>query len=407
MAERSLGGIGSLLPVAGRAAAGPSTAWGTDLQSVLTRAVHELGRSTGCARIAAWTRGPDGAPVVVCARLEGSSLRQPDEAAYTAAATLAEPADLGRPDLPPSLHEAAARYGLSAGVAVVAGSGEGLAALLLGDDAEPAGRVRPRTLAALGAAARAVAGPAAAARGAERLSRMDAEVRRLDRLAALGGLVAEIVHEIRNPLVSVKTFLQLLPERLHEPEFRESFLEVASDELRRVERLLEVVLRHGRPAPPARPDDLASLAATLESVLQLAGFRADERGVGLEAGDAEGLPELCIGSDALRQVVLNLVLNAIEMTPSGGAVRLAAQAREGGVELVVDDEGPGVPAAERERIFEPFYSTKSDRPGGLGLAITRRIVEEVGGRLAVGDAPVRGASFRVWLPAAAGGRASV
>ena len=188
--------------------------------------------------------------------------------------------------------------------------------------------MRPRILAELGAAAQRLRGPATAALAADRLARLDAEVRRLDRLAALGGLVAEIVHEIRNPLVSVKTFLQLLPEREGDPEFREGFLEVASEEVRRIERLLDAVLQHGRPASPGRAEATSSATDAFESVAQLVGYRATERGVSLEI-EAEGeLPEIHIAADALRQVVLNLGLNAIDATPSGGCVRLRAHRAE-------------------------------------------------------------------------------
>jgi signal transduction histidine kinase len=259
--------------------------------------------------------------------------------------------------------------------------------------------MRPRILAELGAAAQRLRGPAAAALAADRLARLDAEVRRLDRLAALGGLVAEIVHEIRNPLVSVKTFLQLLPERERDPEFRESFLEVASEEVRRIERLLDAVLQHGRPAPPVRADATTSAADAFESVAQLVGYRATERGVRLEIEGGPELPEIRIAGDTLRQVVLNLCLNAIDATSSGGCVRLRAHSSRAHVSIVVEDEGPGIPPELASRIFEPFVSTKEDRPGGLGLAITRRIVEETNGTIEVAGRPQGGSAFTLRLPA--------
>jgi two-component system sensor histidine kinase HydH len=269
--------------------------------------------------------------------------------------------------------------------------------LLLGETEQVADRVRPRILAELGATARRLRGPAAAALAAGGLARLDAEVRRLDRLAAIGGLVAEIVHEIRNPLVSVKTFLQLLPEREGDPEFRESFLEVASEEVRRIERLLDAVLQHGRPTPPARADATTSAADAFESTAQLVGYRATERGVRLEIDAGQDLPDIRIAGDGLRQVVLNLGLNAIDVTPPGGCVRLRAHAAEDRVAIVVEDEGPGIPSELAPRIFEPFVSTKEDRPGGLGLAITRRIVEEAGGTIEIAERPQGGAAFTLRL----------
>jgi signal transduction histidine kinase len=260
--------------------------------------------------------------------------------------------------------------------------------------------VRPRTLAALAAAARRLEAPGAAAAALSRLGRLDEEVRRLDRLAALGDLVAEVVHEVRNPLVSVKTFLQLLPQRIDDPEFRVRFFDVVTNELRRIERLLDVVLEHARPRGPQGVEAAAAVGPVLTSVARLLTHRALERGVQIEIETGEALPAAQLGEDRLRQVLLNLALNAIDATPTSGKVRLAARATPTGVELTVEDQGPGIPPELRPRIFEPFFSTKRDRPGGLGLTISRRIVEESGGSIAVDDGPGGGAVFRVGLPAA-------
>jgi signal transduction histidine kinase len=325
----------------------------------------------------------------------GSTLLVPEEWEYAAVASLPEASDLGKI----GLNRIVERHGFTAAAPVAGGEESTAAVLLLGEEDALAKRVRPRVLAELGAAAQRLRGPAAAALAAGGLARLDAEVRRLDRLAALGGLVAEIVHEIRNPLVSVKTFLQLLPEREADPEFREGFLEVASEEVRRIERLLDAVLQHGRPASPRRAEATSSASDAFESVAQLVGHRATERGVRLEIDAEEDLPEIHLVADSLRQVVLNLCLNAIDATPPGGCVRLRANRSEGHVVIFVEDEGPGIPTELASRIFEPFVSTKEDRPGGLGLAITRRIVEEADGTIEVADRPSGGSAFTLRLRA--------
>ena len=372
-----------------------------DLQAVLGRAVREVAGATGSARVAAWGWDAAGAPKLLAARIDGAALRHPDAAALDAVTALEGPRDLGGPSVPDALRRVVEDHGFSAAAPVARGEEGCFGALLLGGEGDPAGRVRPRTLAALDSAARRLVGPVGAVAAAQRLQRLDAEVRRLDRLAALGSLVAEIVHEIRNPLVSVKTFLQLLPERMHEPEFREGFLSVASEELRRVERLLDLVLQHGRPPAPSRAGAEARLDAVLESLGQLVAFRADERGVRLALEGTPALPATAVADDVLRQMLLNLTLNAIEVTPVGGTVRISARERApGSLEIAVDDEGPGIPEAVRARLFEPFFSTKQERPGGLGLSITRRLAEEAGGQLAVRPREPRGSSFRLTLPAA-------
>jgi signal transduction histidine kinase len=198
----------------------------------------------------------------------------------------------------------------------------------------------------------------------------------------------------------VKTFLQLLPERAAEPEFQGRFREVAAEELRRIERLLDLVLAHSRPAPASRESDHSPLAAACESVLQLVSHRAADLGVGLELAGADPQLRVALSGDALRQVVLNLVLNALDVTPRGGRVRLRLAGAEDGAELRVEDDGPGIPEALRERVFEAFFSSKPDAPGGLGLAITRRIVEEAGGTVAALAGESAGGCFRVILPRA-------
>jgi signal transduction histidine kinase len=271
--------------------------------------------------------------------------------------------------------------------------------------------VRPRLLAALGAAVTRSPRPAAAAAALPRLARLDVEVQRIDRLAAVGGLLAEIVHEIRNPLVSIKTFLHLLGEEASEARSEgearaesrwadaSEFREVAIEELRRIERLLEVVSQHARPPSAPSTEAIAEVEPAIRSVAQLATLRAVGRGIAVEVELAGPLSPARIAGDALRQILLNLALNAIEATPEGGAVRIRAAERAGAIEIALEDDGPGVPDALLERLFEPFFSTKS-QTGGLGLAITRRLVEDAGGAIEVQSRAPTGSRFCVTLPLA-------
>jgi signal transduction histidine kinase len=291
------------------------------------------------------------------------------------------------------LQEMGRRHGLCAAAPILADDGPAFAVLLLGPEAP-----RPRILGQLESAARRLERPLATALAAERLARLDREVRQLDRLAALGALTTEIAHEVRNPLVSMKTFLQLLPERWGDPEFSEEFLALVGEELRRMERLLDVIIEHAR---STRTDDelqSANVAAVLESTLALFQHRVDGRKIQLESLISGDLPDVALDADGLRQVILNLLLNAIEATPSGGTVALRTSAADGFVEVSVSDEGRGVPPDLREAVFEPFYSTRSKRAGGLGLAITRRIVSDAGGTIRTQDREGGGAEFLVRLP---------
>jgi len=367
-----------------------------DVQSVLAGAVQQLRRATGCPRAVAWIAGPEGAPVVCAADYLGDAPTPPERAEFDALAALERATDLRAASADPRLAEIAERHAVDAAAALLARDGGARAVLLIGTgDPGP----RPRTLADLDAVATQVVAPFAAAAAMERLRRVDGEVQHLDRLATLGRLAAEIAHEVRNPLVSIKTFLQLLPERRDDPDFFTRFLDVVSDEMRRMERLLDLMIDQARPRMGSAEPGSAPLAEVLASVADLISHRANRRGVTLDTEVAAELPEVGLGEDGLRQLLLNLSLNATSATPEGGRVRVLAREREGGVEVAVEDQGPGVPADLREAIFEPFFTTRRDRPGGLGLSICRRIVEAAGGRIRVEDADVAGARFRVWLPA--------
>lgn len=377
----------------------------SELDLILARAVERL-REAGAARVvAALVRAPAGGVRVAAAA--GALATVPDAALLGAVADCPHAVDLARAAASPAELEAAAQ-GFGAAVALGRVADEAHALLVLAGDADPPGAVRPRTLATLDATARRLDGQVAAAAAAARLARLDADFQRLNRLAALGDLVAEIAHEVRNPLVSVKTFLQLLPDRLDDPDFRVSFLAVVTDEVRRIEALLDAVLTQARPAPAEgqAPADGAEVGPALRTVAELLGHRAMERGIALvvEAPDELRVP---MPDESLRQVVLNLALNALDATPAAGSpgdsrdasdaarVRLAAAAADGVVEVRVEDRGSGVAASDRERIFQPFFSTKPERPGGLGLAISRGLVERAGGRLDVVEAPGGGACFRL------------
>ena len=366
-----------------------------DEQTLLSGAVQRLRDTTGCDLAAAWALRADGTPYVSAAVFEGPPPITPDRQAFAAAAGLERATELLPGKAPRALTKRLGGYRAAAAAPVACGDAAAHAVLLLA--VKEARSLRPRSLGALDGAARRLAGPLAAAQAARRLAGLDAELRRLDRLSTLGALAAEIAHEVRNPLVSVKTFLQLLPERRDDPEFATAFLSVASEELQRVERLLDLVIEY----PRRRAEkESAAPAEALGSVSELLRHLSHARGVRLESEAAPGLPNVAVGDDGLRQLLLNLALNAVTVTPDGGRVKLVARGMGLGVELCILDQGPGVPEAERTRVFDLFHSTRPGSHGGLGLAISHRIVEEAGGHIAIEDAPGGGALFRVWLPVA-------
>ncbi|CAN0437995.1 unnamed protein product [Discosporangium mesarthrocarpum] len=376
---------------------------GSEGQHLLMKSLARLERQEDIDGAVAWSLDPEDRPMVLGALPARAATRiEANATSYRALSNLDRVQRLTDPDLDPELESLATR-GVSA-AAPIAGLGDTPAAILLVYPTKIGRPLRPRTVAVLGEVAAKLGKTLSTSLALERMTRLDEAVRRLDRLAALGGLVSEIVHEIRNPLVSVKTFLQLLPDRLDDPEFHEGFRGVVEDEVGRLERMLEDLLRHARPTPtgsPFEPD--ARIANAVETTLQLLTYRSREKGVLLETEIRDELPALALPEDALRQLMMNLVLNATEVTPNGGRIRVEADwsaVSANHVSIVVQDEGPGLDPAVAARVFEPFWTTRSDGNGGLGLAICKRIIEDAGGTIELEESRSTGARFRIELPIA-------
>lgn len=218
-----------------------------------------------------------------------------------------------------------------------------------------------------------------------------------ERLALLGELSATLAHEIRNPLTGMRSLAQRLAADDVDATRRTRYAGVILGEVERLERivtnLLDVARRSSvRDSTPAA----TPLEPLFDDLLLLLDSRAKRAQVTLER-DAGGLVAAA-PRDALAQSLLNLMINALSHTPPGGRVRISAVAADGRIEVRVTDTGPGVPAAERERIFEPFRS--GGIGAGLGLTVVRRLARELGWEVGVDDAPGAGACFHIRLAAA-------
>jgi signal transduction histidine kinase len=238
-----------------------------------------------------------------------------------------------------------------------------------------------------------------AARMREALVVADERARSLERL---GLVAAGLAHEIKNPVGSLRGFAQLIAERTAPGSKEAEYAALMVTELDAITRRVDRLREYARPARPelrpGRPEDVVRrVAALLEPDLQA-------RSLQLELDlPAEPLPEGRLDGERFRDVVVNLVVNAIEASPNGGTVGVRLYYRPNGdvFGLEVRDDGPGIPATERERVLRPFHSTK---PGGmgLGLAVAQQGIEDHGGRLEIGDAPGGGALVRVVWPRRAG-----
>lgn len=240
----------------------------------------------------------------------------------------------------------------------------------------------------------------------ERLRSLQAELIQRDRLVASGRLVAELAHEIRNPVANVRNCLEVIDRRLKDDPEARRFSGMAIDELLRMHELAEQLLDLNRPAEPdTEVCDAAEVARQAAAL-----FRAGRAGGpwSIEVEGAERAPA-SIPPDALKQVLVNLVENAREAMSEGGAIRIEIRdghGPDGVVAVDVVDEGPGIPEEIRSKIFDPFFTTKGSVRGvGLGLSVAEGIVRRYGGRISVDDGRGGGARFCIELLPADGGEA--
>jgi signal transduction histidine kinase len=227
-------------------------------------------------------------------------------------------------------------------------------------------------------------------------SALEGQVQHADRLSTVGMLAASVAHEIRNPLASISVFVQMLAQRHNDGEFMEKFTRLVPVEVDKLNRLTEDLLGLAKPA--TRAPRVVDLGMLCHREQQLVAHQFRRRQVRFTINAPEGV--LVRGVDSqLSQVFLNLVLNALDMSPAGSSVSVELLRRENEAELRTRDEGPGIAADQMQMLFEPFFTTKADGHG-LGLATSRRIVESFGGRLEAANAPGGGAEFTVRLPLA-------
>jgi signal transduction histidine kinase len=223
-----------------------------------------------------------------------------------------------------------------------------------------------------------------------------------ERLAAIGNMAAHVTHEIRNPLSAMGLNVEMLEEELANDSDAgrievKSLLAAIQREVQRLEQLSEEYLRVARlPRPRMEADDVATV---VKDVVSFARREIESAGCTVTLRVAPGLPPTLFDEAQLRQALLNLLRNAREAMPGGGAVDVGVTAEGMSVVVDVDDRGGGVPESIRARVFDPFFSTKGEGTG-LGLAITRHIVEAHGGSVTCVSRDGGGTRFRIALPIA-------
>jgi len=249
-----------------------------------------------------------------------------------------------------------------------------------------------------------VAGAVEGLRLVEEKLRLERELAARERLATLGQMAAQVAHEVKNPLSSIKSIAQVMREEDALKDYDRD-LELIINEIDRLNRTVSQLLAFSRPSfADSQP---VSLADVVSGCVDMAGAEAEERGVELKVESLCRVTLQGSNAGALREALSNLVINAVQATERGGEVKIEANVQPPGSQesgesklvLAVTDSGPGISQPEQQRVFEPFYSTKS-RGTGLGLAIVQRRIVELGGSVEL-TSPVaegHGTRFRLTIP---------
>ena len=245
---------------------------------------------------------------------------------------------------------------------------------------------------------------------AERLMQRERELkqsqdtlRRADRLSSLGLLTAGLAHEIRNPLVAIRTFTQLLPERYDDADFRERFQGLALKEVDRICGLINDLLSFARPSKPnVAPENVNDVVENIARILET---QAKEKSVVISRDFGDNLPKVWIDREQMKQVFMNLILNAIQAMKDGGSINISSRSvsrngtQQSGdfVQVEIQDSGIGIPEENLQHIFDPFFTSK-DEGSGLGLAVSHQLVQEHGGFVTVESQVGKGTAFFVHVP---------
>ena len=232
---------------------------------------------------------------------------------------------------------------------------------------------------------------------------LERQVQRNEQLAALGELAAGLAHEIKNPLTSIKGFSQILPNKLDDKKFLLKFSNIIKTESDRLNKIIEGLLQFARPKGEKLENHL--IEKIINNVLDLMRFQLNKNNIKVNI-ELTDMPKVYCDQNQIQQVFINIILNAIQAMPDKGklTVRNELLVRKSPENLFyefnavyISDIGPGIPEKHREKLFNPFYTTKS-KGTGLGLSISYRIISEHKGFIEVFSKVGKGTTFVIYLP---------
>ncbi len=229
-------------------------------------------------------------------------------------------------------------------------------------------------------------------------SRLSLQARQSEQLATIGLIGASLAHEIRNPLTAIKTFVHFLPTRYDDPEFREKFSRLVPDEVDRIDNLTQQLLDLSNPRPHQL--EAIGLNSIVKETIDLLQNRASQMDIALNIDIGAALDNIHADRGAIRQVLINLIVNAFQsLEHKNGEKKVDVCTRnvDGGVRLDIADNGPGIPPEMRQKLFQPFQSTKT-KGMGLGLTICADILRKHHATITIPDEEREGALFRIVFP---------
>jgi two-component system, NtrC family, sensor kinase len=232
---------------------------------------------------------------------------------------------------------------------------------------------------------------------ADEMKKINAQLFRSEKLASLGKLAAGVAHEINNPLTGILTNSSLLLEDMEKDDPKYEDVEVMVKETIRCREIVKRLLDFARQTKPQKR--LASINTLIDNIILLVRNQTSFRNILIEKDLDTSLPDILVDPDQVQQVFVNIILNAAEAMTKGGSLTIRSMPSPDNSSLVITfvDTGPGIPEEVRERIFDPFYTTK-EHGTGLGLSISYGIVEQHGGTISVDSTAGRGSTFTISLP---------
>jgi len=225
--------------------------------------------------------------------------------------------------------------------------------------------------------------------------KLEEQMQKADKMAALGEVAAGVAHEIRNPLTSIRGFIQLIQENTEPHDKNHEYASIALFEVDRLNKIVEELLYYARPSEPLKiHQDINRL---LDSVLKLLHFKFEKQGVVIEKKFLTPMPKIPIDEEQIRQIFINLIINATQAMEDGGTIRITTDTlADGFVRVHIEDSGHGIEKENIKRLSDPFFTTRKNGTG-LGLAVVQRIIDMHNGFMEVSVSRFNGAKITLYL----------